>query len=284
MIQSLPTIRRRIRGIDNTRKVTHAMEMVSAAKLVRVRSSLFSSMPLFIKLRYVLYDFLENNEGISNPLLESRSVIRNIVICVIASDTGLCSAYNHNVFNKADEFIASLTDKKIKLVVVGKEILNHFKNKGYEIIDRFTGIHGRYSDELSAKLQTSIENIYLNGIADEVHIIYSHFDNMLRYQPRVEKLLNIEVNKKTGANYIVEPSANEVASRLIGTYLAENIRIILLHALTSEHAARMIAMRMASDNADDMLSELILFRNKARQAAITKEVIEAASVREALEE
>ena len=168
--------------------------------------------------------------------------------------------------------------------MVGKEALSHFKDRGYEIIGRFTEIHGRYSDELSAKLQGSLKNIYLNGVADEVHIIYSHFDNMLRYRPRVDKLLNIEINKKVGVDYIVEPSANEIAGRLIDTYLAEKIRMILLYAITSEHAARMIAMRAASENADDMLSELVLFRNKARQAAITKEVIEAASVREVLEE
>jgi len=284
MIQSLPTIKRRIRSIDNTRKITHAMEMVSAAKLGRVKNTLFSSAPFFTKLEYVLYDFLENNEGVSHPFLRTRSPAKNIAICIIASDTGLCGTYNHNVFNRADEFIASLSDKNVKLVIVGKEAQNYFKDKGYEVIESFTEIHGRYTDKLSAKLCTCLENIYLNGIADEVHIVYSHFDNMLRHRPVVDKFLNIKVNKKNSMDYITEPSANELAGRLINTYLSEVIRMILLYTLTSEHAARMIAMRSASDNADDILSELILFRNKVRQAAITKEVIEAASVREALEE
>ena len=285
MIQNIAGIKMRMRSVTNIRKITRAMEMVSMSKLNRVRSSLFAMRNYFGKLESILDDFLEHTGYVSHPLLEKQNDSGKTGLCVITSDTGLCSTYNQAVIKAAEVFMANLQKKDIKMVTVGKEGDHHFKRLGFDIKSSYLELHGRYPGKLTYTIASDLINLFLNHEVDECFIAYTHFESTLRHRPRVEKLVNIDYIGTGNEDYmILEPDVNGVAGELIPKYLSEKFHLVLLEALTSEHAARMFAMKTATDNADELMDTLTLLRNKARQAAITKEVIEIASGAQALRE
>jgi F-type H+-transporting ATPase subunit gamma len=285
MTQAISGIKMRMRSVSNIRKITRAMEMVSMSKLNRVRASLFTMRHYFTHLESVMNDFLEFTGYTSHPLLEKRQMSGKVGLCVITSDTGLCSTYNHAIIKTAEVFLTDFNKDNIKMVTVGKEGWQHFKKMGFEIKGSYPELHGRYVAEVSEKIADDLINLFLNHEVDEVFIAYTHFESTLRHRPKVEKFVNIEHNDGGNRDYLIlEPDKAKVAADLIPKYLAEKFHLILLEALTSEHGARMVAMKTATDNADDLMDTLTLFRNKARQAAITKEVIEIASGAQALRE
>ncbi|MDD5422517.1 MAG: ATP synthase F1 subunit gamma [Candidatus Omnitrophota bacterium] len=283
MIQSLQNIKRRIRSVESTRKITRAMQMISAAKLNRVRSTLFQSRPYFNKLETILNDLLASGTEVSHPLLEKRPGGGSIALCVMTSDTGLCGTYNHAVMRSCGEFMRAYDKDKVKLVLVGKEGYNFFKARGFEISGYYVGLHGKYSYEASKDISDGLIAMFLNNIVDEVYTAHTHFNSMLRYKIKVQKILNIEYTKnEAGLEYLVEPDIRAAADSLIPAYISEKLRLTLLDAFASEHSSRMIAMKAATDNADEFIDTLTLMRNKARQASITREVIEIASAAEVL--
>lgn len=285
MTQAITAIKTRMKSVANIRKITRAMEMVSMSKLNRVRTSLFSMRHYFDKLETVLNVFLAHTGYTSHPLLEKRAISGRVNLCVITSDTGLCSVYNQAIIKASETFIAKFNREDVILTMVGKEGYHHFKKTGLKIKNSYPELHGRYNPRLSGIIASDLLNGFINREVDEVFIAYTHFESTLRHRPRVEKFLNMEYS---GADYedylILEPDLDGVAKDLIPKYLAEKFHLMLLEALTSEHAARMFAMKTATDNADELMDTLTLYRNKARQAAITKEVIEIASGAEAMRE
>lgn len=285
MTQDITAVKARMRSVKNIRKITRAMEMVSMVKLNRVRSSLFAMRNYFGKLESVLNDFLAHTGYVSHPLLEEREKSGKVGLCVITSDTGLCSIYNDAVIKASEIFIEKFRKENVRLVTVGKEGHKHFKKHEFAIKASYLDLHGRYSPKLSFKIAQDLTDLFLGREADEVYIAYTHFESTLRHKPRVEKFVNIKFTAGDYKDYLIlEPDINGVADLLIPKYLSEKFHLIILEALTSEHAARMFAMKTATDNADDLMDELTLLRNKARQAAITKEVIEIASGAEAMKE
>jgi F-type H+-transporting ATPase subunit gamma len=283
MIQNIAAIKTRMRSVNNIRKITRAMEMVSMSKLNRVRSSLFAMRNYFGKLESILNDFLEYTGYVSHPLLEKRANHGKIGLCVITSDTGLCGIYNQAIIRVCEAFMEKFQKENIKLVTVGKEGHHHFERSGFQIKSSYLELHGRYPGKLSEKIASDLINLFLNHEVDEVFIAYTHFESTLRHRPRMEKFVNIERADAGHRDYLIlEPDVLSVAEDLIPKYLSEKFHLVLLEALTSEHAARMFTMKTATDNADELMDTLTLLRNKARQAAITKEVIEIASGAEAM--
>ena len=283
MIQSLRNIKLRIKSVENTEKITRAMEMVSASKLNRMRSVLSAARPYFSKVEVLMRNVLKSAEIAANhPLLKKRTEVKSVALFVVTSDAGLCGMYNNNMIRLTEEFAAGIGKEKIELIAIGREAFNHFKKAGYRISDGYENLHSRYSVEVASEIAESLKNIFLDGRADEVYVAYTRFDSTLRHKPVVEKLLNIESSETGGVEYIAEPDMKSVLDELLSWYIHERIRIIMLNAFTSEHSARMIAMKSATDNAEDLIDSLTLSRNKARQAMITKEVIEIASSAEAL--
>lgn len=283
MTQAISGIKSRMRSVTNIRKITRAMEMVSMVKLNRVRSSLFAMRNYFGKLGSIVNDLLSHTGYFSHPLLEAREKIGKIGLCVITSDTGLCSVYNQAVIRACETFIAKFRKEDIKLVTIGKEGNHHFKRLGFEIKDSYLELHGRYPGNRAQDMASGLIDLFLSRKVDEVYIAYTHFESTLRHRPRVEKFLNMEYTCAGFKDYLIlEPNLKEVVQDLIPKYLSEKFHLMLLEALTSEHAARMFAMKTATDNADELMDTLTLLRNKARQAAITKEVIEIASGAEAM--
>lgn len=285
MIQAIAGIKTRMRSVANIRKITRAMEMVSMSKLNRVKSALFAARNYFGHLESILNDFFSYTGYASHPLMEKRLSSGKIGLCVITSDTGLCSIYNQAIIRSAEVFMANLRKDNIRIVAVGKEGHHHFKKLGHEIKSSYLELHGRYPGKLTKEIASDLINLFLNHEVDEAYIAYTRFESTLRHRPRVEKFVNIEYAFTGNKDYIIlEPDIEGVAEDLIPKYLFEKFRLVLLEALTSEHAARMFAMKTATDNADELMDTLTLLRNKARQAAITKEVIEIASGAQALRE
>lgn len=281
MSQSLRNIKLRMRSIENTQKITRAMEMVSAAKLNRVKNLLFLSSAYFARMESLLKDLLTVKDADHHPLLEKRDV-KNVAVFIITSDAGLCSVYNYSVNRATEAFLNRFERDNLRLVIIGKEGFNHFKNKGFTIVKTYLDLHGKMNEKVVRDILDDMTSIFLKGDADEVYAAYSLFGSGLRYKPVVEKILNIEREGSGNADYIVEPDTETALKMLIPKYLFEKIRLVFLNAFTSEHSSRMVAMKTATDNAKELIDTLTLLRNKVRQASITKEVIEIASSAEAL--
>jgi len=167
-------------------------------------------------------------------------------------------------------------------MTIGKEAHSYFKQRGYSIENAYLDLGGRYSQKLSTEIFNSLTDIFLSGTADEIYIAYTYFSSSLRHTARIEKLLSIETEKPDPKFYIFEPDSKALTDKLIPAYLLNKIGFILLSSFTSEHSARMFAMKVATDNAEDLIDTLTLLRNKVRQGMITKEVLEIAMSAEAL--
>lgn len=282
MIQSFRQLKNRIRSVENTRKITRAMEMVSAAKLNRVKGTFLQSKPYLTNTERVLFNLLSDEETVDHPALEERKVKNNIGLVVIASDTGLCSTYNNNVLRVAKEFANHVGKSKIRIIAVGKEALSYFKKEGYAVEESYIGMRGKFSPDVALEISQTLTAVFLSHKCDEIHIAYTHFSPNLRHKPVVEDFLPIRYERKKKQYYLLEPGRETILNDLVSRYLLDKVRVILLDAFTAEHSARMLAMKLATDNADELIDTLTLMKNKARQFAITKEVLEIAMSAEAL--
>lgn len=282
MIQSLRQIKRRIRSIENTKKLTRAMEMISVSKLKRSSRMLDSSKMYFSKIDSFLTHLSSGGLNAGHLLLEDRPDKKNIGFCVLTSDTGLCGSYNHNVIRTAESFLNKYQPENVKLATLGKKGFVYFKKKGYPVAHSYVGFNGRYSRELSAKLLSDLTAMFLSEEVSEVYVAYTRPETASRHKAVVEKLLNIDFAKAEEIEYIFEPERARILEELIPVYLSNKIMMIILSAFTSEHQARAISMGEATKNATELLEGLILSRNKIRQGNITREIIEIISSAEAL--
>lgn len=280
--QSLRQIKLRLKSIANTRKITRAMEMVSASKLSRVKMPFFAMKPYTTALRTLLNNVISDRPELRNPMIEKSEKVVSVALCIITSDTGLCGAYNANIVSAAEHFLRGLNCPKINIIAVGKEGFNHFRKLGFNVSGSYLGLYGRFSKKIADDIAGSLVSSFLNQEADEVYVAYSVFKASLRHKPVVEKILNIEPIGSFERRYIYEPDPQAVLDNLISEYVRCKFREILMESFTCEHSARMLAMKTATDNADDLTEQLTLARNKARQFAITKEVLEIAASAEAL--
>ncbi len=283
MIESLKIIKNRIRSIQNIEKVTSAMQMISATKLNRMGNVLSLTRPYSQKLESLLNNLSRAKASVLGAFFEARPVRENITLCVVTSDNGLCGAYNNNIIHLAERFISDHKKYRVSLVMIGKKGYNYFK-KFYKdnILHTYLGLNGKFSQEVSDEITKRLINNFLSKEADEVYIAYTHFKNALVNKPMISRFLNIEQATGEEIDYLFEPDRSKVLEEIVPEYLAMKIKFILLEAFTCEHSSRLMSMRMANENAKDLLHELILLRNKVRQANITRDIIEIISSAEAL--
>ena len=283
MLLSLRQIKRRIRSVESTKKITRAMQMVSTAKLKQTEHALFSGKPYYFKMDALLKKLLASAKTAAHPLLEERPVKNNFTLCIITSDSGLCSTYNDNIIRIAEGFINKHGAENTRLITIGKKGFSYFKKRKIKITHAYLGLQGGYSKEIAEEIIKTVVNAFLSKETDEVHMAHTHFDATLKYRPKLQKLLNIErAAEEREVDYILEPSAGRILEEFIPRYISTKIKGILLDAFTSEHSQRMVAMKSATDNAVELIDNLTLLRNKARQAAITTEIIEVSSAAEEL--
>lgn len=291
MLLSLRQIKRRIRSVESTKKITRAMQMVSTAKLKHTQDMLFAGKPYYFKMDAILNRLLAypvrsdgvNAAAVSHPLLEERAVKNNTTLCVVTSDSGLCSTYNNNIIRIAEGFIKKRGAENIRLMAIGRKGFSYFNSRAIKISHAYLGLQGRYSREAAEEIAKTIIDAFILKKTDEVYIAHTHFDATLKYKPKLQKLLNIErTAEERETAYILEPDAGRILGEMIPAYISAKIKGILLDAFTSEHSQRMVAMKSATDNAVELIDNLTLLRNKARQAAITTEIIEVSSAAEEL--
>jgi len=284
-MQALREIRRRIRSVQNTQQITKAMEMVAAARLKKAQSNVESSRPYSNKLDLLLKNLSRTQTTYSHPLFQKSEEIKNVLLFLITSDRGLCGPFNANIIKQAQSFLEDYEKDRAGLVIVGKKGFNHFRKAQWEIEEKYLGLEGRIiSSQLKSMTNLLIE-LFLSKKYDEVHILYTKFINPATFKVALEKFLNIEPEekeKKKEIEYIFEPNVERIFEVLLPKYCINKIQMTLFESLASEHGSRMTAMSAATKNAEEMIEELTLIRNKLRQAAITKEMLEIASGAEAL--
>ena len=266
---TLRDIKRRIRTVQNTKQITKAMEMVSAAKLRRAQSRVEKARPYADKMQLILDNLSAASGAVAHPFFESREVKRTTLV-LVTSDRGLCGSFNNSLIRRAASFLAGYDPDTVELVCVGKKGFDFFKRRSYSIILSKNELTGRF----------------LARETDEVYLLFSRFISTTRHRITLERFLNIEQEEQQAAggvlDYIFEPDPTSIYDDLMPRYAMTKIQMALAESFASEHAARMVAMGGATRNAEEMADHLILVRNKARQAAITKELLDIVGGVEAL--
>jgi F-type H+-transporting ATPase subunit gamma len=292
MAQSTREIRRRIKSVKSTQQITRAMQMVAAVKLNRVRSIAENSRP-YVERLGTLMQIVRSSEmaelATDHPAFRTTEGSR-LLLLVITSDRGLCGTFNMNMFNAVEQFLESNKEKQVTIFAIGKKGYDALTHKGYAV-EKFFPVPASAALASDLRTITTLSTEYFNAQSvDEVHIYYTRFVNVLRHEPTHLKLLPLsplrEEEKKHlvkgEVGFIMEPSFQELAQAIIPQYIETEIYHSLIESLTSEYAARMVSMRNATDNADEMIKALTLTYNKARQASITRELIDIIGGVEAL--
>ncbi|OZV13415.1 ATP synthase F1 subunit gamma [Tissierella sp. P1] len=284
MAETTRDIKRRIRGISNTRQITKAMELVSSAKLKRARERLEKSRPYYNTVLSNIQDILATTGNMKHPLLDNREVKSSLYI-VVSADRGLAGGYNAGVIRLAENKIRE-DNIDAKIIAVGSKARDYFKKRGYDLVGDFVGISEEPEFADARKVGNIALELYKNKDIDEINIVYTKFLGTISQEPTILKLLpSTEVHEGSSERRTVtefEPSTEEVLSYLIPKYIQSTIYGALIEASSSEQAARRVAMEAATDNADEMIDELNISYNRARQAAITMEITEIVSGADAL--
>ncbi len=284
---TLRDIRRRISSVKSTQQITRAMKMVAAAKLRRAQEKIIKARPYAYELRNVIGHLAGIVDHDAHPLLSVREV-QSVGFVVVTSDRGLCGAFNINIIRRATEQIkaAQAEGKSAKLILVGKKAMEYFRRRDYEIIAEHTDIFNNLDFSHAQALAGDITHFYSQCEVDLVSVIYNEFKSAVQQNLTVEQLLPIEPKSIEGStlrfNYIYEPSPDTIINVLLPRQINIQTWRILLETSSAEHGARMTAMEVATENAQEMISDLTLHYNRVRQASITKEILEIVGGAEAL--
>jgi len=279
-------IRRRIRGVKNIKQVTRAMNMIAAARLRRGQSKAESARPYAERLREILQDVLAGGVGARHPLLVKRGVKR-VGVVLITSDRGLCGGFNAAIIREAAQLIAEQT-AEVGLLTVGKKGRDHFRARGAVIDQHFAQPSREVKLEEVGAITKRVIADYTTARYDQVYLVFASFVSVLKSQPTALQLLPLEKpsaqTKQERASYQFEPQAEVLLDTLLPQYVEVLIYRALVESLASEQAARMVAMKAATDSASDMIDQLSRQYNRARQGSITTQILEVVSGAEALEQ
>ena len=288
---NLIDIRRRIRSVKSTQQITKAMKMVAASKLRRSQERVLAARPyartLEATLAAVLTRVAPREDGTPlHPLLETRPAKRALVVAV-SGDKGLCGALNTNVNRATGQLVRDLTARKlaVSLVVLGRKGVDFWKRRSVPIVDSRPGIFQRFDYQTAAEIARALGTRFTSGDFDEVWVVYNEFRSVLSQVVEQRRLLPLELPAAASdaGDAIYEPSADAILSRLLPRNLEFQLFRVLLEANAAFYASQMTAMEGASKNAAELIDSLTLTYNRARQAKITKELIEIVSGAEALE-
>lgn len=276
-------IKRRIRAVTNIQHVTRAMKMVAAAKLRRAQSQVLAARPYSQKLNEVTERLASEPKTREHPLVTPREV-KTVGYVLFTGYRGLAGAYNSSLINLAESCLAK-EERPVALITVGLKGVQFFRRQSVNILKSYAEIKDDVILSESKEMARQLMEFFLNRQLDEINLIYARFYSALHYAPRVDRLLPIAtppVEKAEETGYIYEPGITEILTTLFPRYCEIKVYQALLEAKASEHSARMVAMDSATSNAGEVIEHLTLSFNKARQAAITTEIVEVASGAEAL--
>ena len=285
---TLREVRSRISGVQKTRKITRAMKMVAASKLRRAQSRIIAARPYALKMKEMLGGLAQMADIQSAELIAPREV-RSLALIVVTSARGFCGAFNANLIRAAQAHIAAQSPGvNVMLICVGKKGVDYFGKRGYNLIGRHVGVYGNLAFSWVQSLAKEIIGRYLKDEFDRVDIIYNEFKSISSQKVLIEQFLPVPplpaapVERKKPVDYIYEPDRLGILLSMLPRHLNFQIWRILLESSTAEEGARMAAMENATENAREMIATLQLSYNKARQAAITTELLEVVSGAEAL--
>ena len=282
---NLKDIRDRIKSVKSIQKVTKAMKMVAAAKMRRAQENMEKARPYNHRLVEIIQHLLPSVERAMLPILEVREVKR-IAYVVVTSDRGLAGSFNSSILRKAHNDIDEFGKQNVDIFCIGKKAKDYFKSRKYNIIASYSDFWNDLNFNQSMKIGSTIINHFLDLSVDEIRVTYNEFVNVATQTTVSEKLLPFELNddELSHTDFLYEPSKDRIVKSLIPRYLNAQVWKYLLESYASEQAARMVAMENATTNSEDMIKNLTLEFNKARQAAITTEMLEIVSGAEALKE
>jgi F-type H+-transporting ATPase subunit gamma len=293
---TLREIRHRVIGVKNTQKITKAMKMVAAAKLRHVQESLMAIRPYARKMNELLQHVVAKVDPSIHPLLNQRE-IKRVLLVIISGDRGMCGAFNGNVIKTATDYLKtkypdlSPASGEIRIMTVGKKITDFMVKRDYQIYVKHAGIFANLDFGHARTIAQKFTDDFLKGEFDKVEIVYNEFKSVVQQRVVIEQILPIlpeqilktdDLSTHAQVDYIYEPSAKDITDVLLPMHLNFQLWRILLESSTAEEGARMTAMNNATENARELIEDLTLSYNKARQASITKELLEIVSGAEAL--
>ena len=297
---TLKQIRKRLSGVRNTQKITRAMKLVAAAKLRRAQENMLKAKPYASRMRDLIWDLSERTSPEAHPLLQVREE-KNVMMLVVTSDRGLCGAFNANINRRAERRLKSCPDGiNMKLALIGRKGRDYFRRRGYPIEAEYMEVLTDPTFNRISEIGSELVAKYLDGRLDAVYLVYNEFKSALSQQAVVERLLPIiperdqtvdengvavvsaRQSQELAGEFKFEPSMETVLNTVLPMYFNVRLYFAVLESLAAEMGARMTAMESATQNANELISRLNLLYNKARQAAITTEMLEIVSGAEAM--
>ncbi len=288
----MPTLRqvkKRIRSVINTRQITKAMEMVAAAKLRRAQMRIEQVRPYSEKLDEILHHLSAAATGeLNHPYFEKREV-KNRTLVLVTSDRGFCGSFNANLIRRTNKWLSENGSSNVELVCIGKKGFDFYKRRDIKIATKYIDWVANLNEDDMAKIRGIVSYLtdhFVTGKTDEITVIYTQFISMAKYLITESRYLPVERPEADdvsgGLDYIFEPSPEVIFADIMPKYALTKMIRIMADSFASEHGTRMMAMNSATKNAGEMIDKLTLQYNKARQAAITKELLEIVSGAEAL--
>ena len=282
---NLKNIQSQIKSVSSIQKVTKAMKMVAAAKLKRAQERMEKARPYSERMENLIAHLLINLNSELSPLLEVRENINKHALLVITSDRGLAGSFNSNIIKRAEEEIVQIGKDKIVLICIGKKCYDYFNHRNYEVDYSYSEIWNDLNYNQAIDIGRGLVSSYLEKRFDSLSVIYNYFKNAGSQDVLYNQLLPITFDHTEQIQYneiLYEPSKIEIIQSLIPKFFNTQVWQCLLESFASEQAARMLSMDNATENAKDMISDLKLQFNKARQTAITTEMLEIVGGAEAL--
>ncbi|MGC8773994.1 MAG: F0F1 ATP synthase subunit gamma [Chlorobaculum sp.] len=290
---TLKDIRIRLKGIKSTQQVTKAMKMVAAAKLRRAQDRAIQARPYAGKLKEMLASLSTKVDTSVNPLLSPREEVNNVLVILVTSDRGLCGGFNANIIKMAQRVIhedyAALHAKGgVTMICAGTKGTEFFRKRGYKLAAAYPGVFQNLSFDSAREIADKASKMYLSGEVDRVVLVYNEFKSVLAPNLRTEQLLPITPEggdaKTASSEYLYEPSPAAIIDELVPKHLNTQLWRVMLESNAAEQAARMAAMDSATENAKELIRVLNISYNRARQAAITKELSEIVAGADALKQ
>jgi F-type H+-transporting ATPase subunit gamma len=299
-------LKRRIRTVQSTKKITRAMELIAASRIVKAQARVHAARPYSDQITEVIHHLAQGGAGVSSSLLKPRDEIRKVAYVVLTADRGLCGAYNSTVIRQAERSLKVQQDagRDYSLILVGKKADGYFRFRKYRIDATFTGMSDQPTYEDARQVAAAVLAPFEAGDVDQVQLVYTRFLSAGTQEVAEVTLMPLDpgglgisaapspdvvadaaesaAHDGPSASYEFEPGADEILTRLLPRYVEARIFAAQLDAAASEHAARQRAMKAATDNADDLITSLSRVMNRARQEQITTEIMEIVGGAEAL--
>ena len=285
-------LRGRIKSVQATKKITRAMELIAASRIVKAQQRVVAAVPYSDMITEVVRDLSAAGSASSMPLLAGRDVVKNVCYVVLTADRGLCGGYNSGVMRAAEGEIKqdALQGRGHTIVAIGRKAESYFRFRGYNVANNFTGFTDSPTYATAKEIGEYVTGLYVDGTVDRVELVYTRFITSGNQEVVQRPLVPLDAQvaeggdakNASGADYEFEPTPEAILETLLPRYVEARVYAALLNAAASEHAFRQRAMKAATDNAEELIKNLSRIMNRARQDSITTEIMEIVSGAEAM--